>query len=897
MRPELLVMEAFGPYAGRQVLDFSALGRHGFFLIHGPTGAGKTTILDAMVFALYGDTTSGAATDPRARQGRDMRSAHAAPDLRTEVRFDFAVGDRRYRVQRRPLQERPKRRGDGVTVENPTAALWDRSDAPADDHDAEGRPLATRPSDVSARVVELLGFRSEQFRQVVMLPQGRFQELLQSSGRDREDILQSLFRTERYLRVQEALKAEAQAIERATQDAQAQVDAVLRTADVASADDLGERLTRLSEQVAEADDAAARAAAAEQAALAELTAAQSVVARLDELEAARAEVADHAARAHDVQALRAELELARRAQPLQPLDRLVHDRRNELTPRLLELEAAEGALDVATTARERAAAALATATAHEELRRELADRIRELAAVADRAAGLADAQTAADATAEALAACRDAAARAGADGRGRAAAAARAADRAAAELAELEAAWSRGQAALLAGSLRLGDPCPVCGSTDHPAPATAEGEVPDEAEVLAGRDALAAVRRDCDTARAAADAAANAAARELADADARHAAAAAVLAERGRDVPADLRDPAELARRLADDRAELAALDEVAAAATAADRSTAETLAGATATLAEKRSAYDALAKALAAVEADRLARIAGAGFADQQAYFAARREPHEIAALSDQLTTHDADAKAAAARLRRAAAATEGLERPDLDELAGRRERATAAAAAARDHRAALLAERGALARAADDLLRLQSELGARADDYAIVGWLADVAGGDNDLRLSFQRYMLAAYLDDVLVVASARLAAMTDRRFTLRRTGNGDRRRALGLDLEVADAYTGAPRPVSTLSGGETFQASLALALGLAEVVQRHEGGIKLDTVFVDEGFGSLDPDNLAAALDTLIGLQTGGRLVGIISHVADLRDQIEARLEVTATRAGSQARFVVP
>ena len=177
------------------------------------------------------------------------------------------------------------------------------------------------------------------------------------------------------------------------------------------------------------------------------------------------------------------------------------------------------------------------------------------------------------------------------------------------------------------------------------------------------------------------------------------------------------------------------------------------------------------------------------------------------------------------------------------------------------------------------------------------MAGRLARVADGENDLRLSFQRYMLAAYLDDVLVVASERLAAMTDGRYRLLRRQQGDKRRALGLDLEVSDAYTGTRRPVSTLSGGETFQASLALALGLAEVVQRYEGGVKLDTVFVDEGFGSLDPDNLAAAVDTLIGLQTGGRLVGIISHVADLREQIEACLEVTTTRAGSRARFVVP
>ncbi len=890
-------MQAFGPYAGRQVLDFAALGRHGFFLIHGPTGAGKTTVLDAMVFALYGDTTSGAAGDLGARQGRDMRSDHAAPELRTEVRFDFAVGARRYRVRRSPLQERPKRRGDGVTVENPTAALWDRSDAPPDDHDTEGRPLATKPSDVSARVVELLGFRSEQFRQVVMLPQGRFQELLQSSGRDREDILQSLFRTERYLRVQEALKAEAQAIEHATHDARAQVDALLRTADVASADDLAERLTQLAEQVAEADAAATQAAATGQAALTALTQAQSVVARLDELEAATAEVAAHAARADAVQRLRAELDLARLAEPLRPLDTLVHDRANEVQPHLLRLELAENALEAATAARERAAAALEAAATHEPARRDLAERIAELSAVAERATGLAAAQSAADAAAAVLAARTAAAEQAAAAARERVAAATQAAERAAAELAGLEDAWSRSQAAVLAGSLRAGAPCPVCGSTDHPAPASAAGEVPGEAAVLAARAAVAALRRDADAARAAADAATSATERELDDARATHAAAAAVLAERGRDVPADLRDPAELERRLAAARTQLAALDEAAATAATDDRSTAEALATARATLAEKQSSYEALEQALTDLRNDRLAHIAAAGFADQDAYFAARREPHQMAALADEITAHDSDGKAAAARQRRAAAAADGLERPDLDELVARHELAAAAADAARDRRAGLVAERDALARAADDLIRLQTELGAHADDYAVVGRLAEVASGDNELRLSFQRYMLAAYLDDVLVVASTRLSAMTDRRFTLRRRENGDRRRALGLDLEVVDAYTGAQRPVSTLSGGETFQASLALALGLAEVVQRHEGGIKLDTVFVDEGFGSLDPENLAAALDTLIGLQTGGRLVGIISHVADLREQIEARLEVTATRAGSQARFVVP
>jgi exonuclease SbcC len=214
-----------------------------------------------------------------------------------------------------------------------------------------------------------------------------------------------------------------------------------------------------------------------------------------------------------------------------------------------------------------------------------------------------------------------------------------------------------------------------------------------------------------------------------------------------------------------------------------------------------------------------------------------------------------------------------------------------------ARKRALAIGGRRDSVAGALDEAHRLDERIREHEDTYAVVGRLANVADGDNPLRLSFQRYMLAACLDDVLVVASERLSHMSDGRYTLVRAQGGDRRRALGLDLEAVDAFTGRSRPVSTLSGGETFQASLALALGLADVVQAYEGGVKLDTVFVDEGFGSLDPDNLAAAVATLMSLQTGGRLVGIISHVGELRDQIDARLEVTSTRAGSSAAFHVP
>jgi exonuclease SbcC len=282
VKPLVLAMQAFGPYGGRQVLDFSELGQYGFFLIHGPTGAGKTTILDAMAFALYGDT-SGAEREPR-----DMRSDHADPALRTEVRFDLSVGDKRYRVLRSPQQPRPKKHGDGFTTETPSAALWDRTDV-ADDAHAEGTPLATKPSDVNEHVERILGFRSVQFRQVVMLPQGKFQELLQASGKDREEILQRLFRTERYRDVQEALKDEAQTIEREVQQATADRTAILRAAAAESPAELGERLAQASELATKAEAAAATAAAAEQTALDALGAAQAVAAKLDELDQARAD--------------------------------------------------------------------------------------------------------------------------------------------------------------------------------------------------------------------------------------------------------------------------------------------------------------------------------------------------------------------------------------------------------------------------------------------------------------------------------------------------------------------------------------------------------------------------------------------------------------------------------
>ena len=285
------------------------------------------------------------------------------------------------------------------------------------------------------------------------------------------------------------------------------------------------------------------------------------------------------------------------------------------------------------------------------------------------------------------------------------------------------------------------------------------------------------------------------------------------------------------------------------------------------------------------------------ADFSDEDTWIAACREPDEVERLRGEIAAHADEAARTAERLRLARAAAEGVTAPDLGDLEAAATTAAEAALAARTAAVELSAAAETASRQLERLAELDREAADVHERYEVVGRLADVANGDNPRHLSFQRYVLGAFLDDVLVAASQRLHLMTKGRYRLERT---ERRfggkAAAGLNLEVYDAWTGVPRPVSTLSGGESFMAALSLALGLAEVVQAHAGGIHLETVFVDEGFGSLDDESLDLAISALMGLGEDGRLVGIISHVGELRERVDARLEVTADRTGSRAKFRV-
>lgn len=1014
MKPLELTMQAFGPFASVQTVDFTALGERALFLIHGATGAGKTTLLDALCFALYGDTSGGE------RDARAMRSDHAPADLPTAVTLEFALGTERFKVVREPAQRRPKQRGSGER-EVPATAQLDRWDG------AAWKSLATQPGKVTAAVVDLLGFDSEQFRQVVVLPQGRFRDLLTARSDAREAILQTLFRTERYREIGEALKREARDVEVAARELRIRRDTLLQQADAADEAELQARRSdsagelehaRAAEQVARQSDAAARA---------ELAAGRDAVARLDELEQAQRAVTALEARLPETALLRGERDAARRAAAVE-----VAARAAELAQRE-HAQAGEAAANankahlVADEARRNTTALLQTEQAQEAVRQQLAKEVERLGELVKRCARLrterdklADLHKRRDAAAVAIeasatrhaelerqlseirAACEalkaDAArgelfamqlkeaeqalarleqhaqalqtlSRAEAD----AAQAARALAQADASLgaarnalAERELALRLSHAAALAAHLHQGEPCPVCGATEHPSPANAAergGETDVTAEPDAERKVLAAAERQRDEAFTAH------ATRSAKTAELRERVEASAKSVGDLDAGALAARRAELTQSLADSKAAATALQARQAALGALEGD----LANARKTQEQARHDRDALEREIAAVDAtvqtlgetvpepmpepvaleaerdavssrlaslvsalekaqraerdavaaaeraeasrdaarERLARAESAlasaaeefqaclteqAFAGEAAFREARRPPGRVAALERDLAAFDEALAAARDRLARARTQAEGKLRPDIEALEhaaaerGRQLEAALSATQALGSRIARLDEvLAALAKLASDGAEIEKQ-------YAVLGRLAEVAGGNNPLRMTFQRFVLATLLDEVLETASHRLSHMSRNRFELRRVrGVTDQRSAGGLELEVFDQYTGTTRPANTLSGGEGFLAALSLALGLADVVQSRAGGVQIETLFIDEGFGTLDPESLDLALRTLIDLQQSGRTVGVISHVAELRERIDVRIEVSGGNRGSQLRLV--
>ena len=926
MRPLRLTLSAFGPYAAETTLDLEKLGKGGLYLITGDTGAGKTTIFDAITYALYDHSSSGI------REGSMLRCKYADDKTPTFVELEFEVHGVRYTVRRNPEYQRPKARGEGMTTEKADATLTYPDD----------RPPVTKAKDVTAAVQEIIGLDYNQFSQIVLIAQGQFTKLLNASTEERSRIFRKLFRTQRYAQLQERLQAEASALNQQRTAQNAKLDSLLGGLQFSPEDPDAEALRALCAQtVPETALALLDALTARQAAALEEvgTALQATEAQLDTVQQQLGAAAQAQRLAQQLAARQAELAAAKPALDAARAEAGRHAgdaaQLDALTAQVTQAQSALAAYDALDTlcrqqTEARDAARLAAAQAHkrrtqlDSLNAALAAAETELAALADadtrllalqnRSAQLTQRGEALAKLEQRLADCqRQAKTAHKAQESYRTAAAAQ--DEARARRDALERAFLDAQAGLLAESLVEGAPCPVCGSTHHPARALLPHTAPTQAQVEAARQAAAEADRQAQSASAAAQSAlatANEAKTSLRrDAETllperfttpegtvplTFALMTNVLAEENaalqtaqtdckaqcRLADADCRRKAQLeADRQAKTR-QRPALEQAAA---EADRSAAAQNASADALegqIAERRAAlpYPRRADAQAALdklEADRSTLRTGMDTAQRklkQAEQTVAAAEAAVEALTAQQT-----------------AAQKELPARSAEELTAQQTELTAARETLRSREkqlsAQLLPNRKTSAQyrtAAEARQTLESR-------WQWVSALAATAGGTltSKQKIKLEAYIQMNYLDRILRYANTRLMQMTAGQYELERIGAENQRSQSGLDLGVIDHYNGTRRSVKTLSGGESFKASLALALGLSDEVQSSAGGIRLDTLFLDEGFGSLDEESLELAIRVLSGLTEGDRLVGIISHVGALKDRIDRQVVVHKARTG--------
>lgn len=1002
MRLHRLEIEGFGPFRERQTVDFDAFAADGIFLIAGRTGAGKSSILDAVCFALYGSV-------PRYDGGeKRLRSDHCDADDPSEVVIEFSTAAGRFRVTRSPEYLRPAKRGGGMTKQPAAVAL--------DEWNGDGWVgRAARAVDVANELDEILQLSQSQFLQVILLAQNRFARFLLADSKERQALLRRLFGTERFediqtrfeerrktsdnqlsarlmsvtTRLEEAESVVAAAglhgaVSDAEGDVEGPVDAHVGTTD--------ERLDALRRALARAEYRAERAQAdRDEAERLSTTADAALAARREEQSAqrerdrARAALNRLSEEEPQVSAAREELERARSAETLRPaiaaavkaqraLDAAIEsevDARErweslevslpEVTATALEhwaaarteergswqhaaaheARAVERAAEL-VDARERVATAFARIqtdegeraslpalraelTIERDAARRIADRIDDLARDRDRAMARRTAAVEVERLTAAVAA-----------GDADFAAANAVLTQEQTRLSDLLQRRLDGMAGELAEALVPGEACAVCGSTRHPAPAAhidpvsaedvadaqqkrdvaahAERDAAERltvlraelatATALAGGRTLVQTETELDAARSAHDDAAAAGVRST-EAEAR----LAELDERAGQLE---REREESSQALASAREALAVLEErerEADALIAEARGSFDSVADRVTAAAAGITAARELAEALAEV-----ARRSGMGeearrerdsviehsvFDGPDAVQTALRSATERDELDARITAHAVQRETEKAILLPLEMRT--LPEDPID-LAPVEEAATIARTAWKNQvdaaaRATGIAER--LSGLTDGAATEHARSADQTKEHEVLKGLADAIAGraGNTHRMTLETFVLAAELEEIVDAANRRLSDMSTGRYQLRHSDAlAARGAASGLGIVVFDAFTGLTRPAQSLSGGETFLSSLALALGLAEVVTARAGGITLDTLFIDEGFGSLDADTLDVAMRTLDELRAGGRTVGVISHVEAMQEQIPAQLRVEQTDAGP-SRIIAP
>lgn len=1026
MRILRLTMDAVGPFPGHEVIDFEAFSDAGRFLLSGPTGAGKSTIIDAIVFALYGKVSGG-----RDSSDSRIRSRYASEQAKTEVELIFSTSSGNYKVRRQPAYERVKKNGKGVTKQNAKAWLFK-----LDEQLREVSEPLTKTSDVGTEITRIVGLSREQFTQTVVLPQGKFAQFLRSTSKDRQDLLQELFGTAIFEDLQLDLVERARKVKK-NQEA---LDATLRAnlgvlaSLLDEAPQLDPARCLVYEPVPKVDcefdpletawdsrfkpltpwlEHNQRCANLEVSALreqedklrSEFASQRDLAARQErywaltkEHEQLVAQGPTQVQRLAQVQALQAladlkpwheqlkqaqqavaqrQLEQAAVLEQLEPDERVqaVLQRPGDyqsaqalsvqltaqvaaLSPQV-ELEAGLAGrrrdLQAKTQAHESASTKLAQGREREnQLPTQIASKQELLEQLNEQAATLPAAQLAQEQAAQALklAKAHEQLAKDHQQALKLQQLVALELKQASQKHKHMLEQWLSQSALNLAQNLVDGAPCPVCGATEHPAPATQGGEnisqdQLDQAleEVNEAQEELSQASEKVTKLAAQLEAQpcqlSPAQAREQLEEAKAALAAAKQASEQARSCKAQITKlNAELERlradnqaaqtRLAGDAKEIQLLGEkIESDAASLSCEGFESVAAKVEYLSQLAAGLEQLAKAGQELsQCQKRAQQAADSFAAQWAQASASFAEHSAkpaqAATGPAPAESSQDTSAANAQdgyaqacqafagldltaLKAAAASYEkslSINQAALDELAGieltpppleqtraQLEQAQAKTQACQTYASTWQAFAGqvnAQLAKLDKLLARRSQ--ASATDAQLLA-LASAANGDNHARLTLSAWVLQAHFRQVLVFANERLGVIGAGRYELINVDSEEdtRQQKQGLGLAVVDHLSGTTRSPRTLSGGESFYVSLALALALADVVATQNGGIEMNTLFIDEGFGSLDEGTLAEVMDVLSALHSGGRVVGIVSHVSELKRAIPAAIEVRPLLGG--------
>ena len=860
MRPIELHMTAFGPYAGTEVVDFTQFGQSCLFLVTGDTGAGKTSIFDAISFALYGEPSG------RTRETKGFHSDFAPRSQESSVKLKFEHEGKIYTIWRTPGYMVPKRDGSGERL-HPARAEMECDD---------GRSWGS-VTEVSRAIPELIGLTAEQYAQVVMIAQGEFQRILLAKSDERRVLLSKLFGTGIYREIERTLKERNSAALAAVNAARQSYAAACTRVQT---DD--ERLLQRMQSPERADEAAELLAAQIEGEAAMHEALAGELSRLrgentalrERLALARkqnegllrlAQAKERRQileqRREEISGCAAELDAAERAEGLRSAQGLCHREERELALARQQLEESGRRLKAGAEAKKSAALALAAAEKDMERREALGLRVEQLRLLVPQfraaKAAVAEAQRAKDGAKEAILAQRAAEA----------------------EHGRLHGLYLMDQAGILADELRSGEACPVCGSKEHPSPARHIDHAPDRAQVEAAEKRRDAAARRAETL-----------AGEAGRAQEKLAGLLEAL-ECGAD-EIEKKEEACIAEGKASRDAAMRIKAAYDAAAAEAKRSESE-YASAHARSEGARIEVERRTESARQAREAWLNGLGDMGFSGEESYSAALRSEAERRRLRSEIDAWRGEMQALEGRLSGLEAQWGGREAIDAEALAleDARQSAEIQRKDAQEH---ALLNRCEQNRAALQILkRCVRELAAAQEHYGNINLLYQTAsgqlGGAN--KLPFENYILQYYFLRVIAAANRRLERMSDGRYLLKSKTESAGNTKGGLDLRVLDANTNREREVSSLSGGEAFVASLSLALGFADVVQAESGSVRVDAVFIDEGFGSLDEDTLRRALVTLENLTGGDRLVGVISHVAQLRSHIEPKIIVAKTMQGSK------